>query len=408
MLAAIKKNWVTVSIIVAMVLGVIFGLTFKTQAASIKFVGDIFFRLIQMCIIAFILCQITEAVGSLTKEELSKSGGLAIALFFFSSLLASGFGILIAYLFQPGIGFGGQDLAHATSNTLQDLSVQTLLIEFVPKNIFESLSNGTIIQVIVFALFFGSAITGYVARGHKSKWLDLIKEANELIMSILKSIMKLAPIGIFAYVSATIGSLGVEAVGALLKYMLIFLAATAIFMLLWLFVVSIGCKMNLIQLVKKMMPMSIMAIATTSSAITLPVEMDDAKHKLGLSDRIANLVLPLGMPLNSNGAAMYMSFTAIMIAQIYGIQFELPQLFFIAIVCVLLSLANAVVPGAGIVSLTMMVPQFGLPLESIAIFAGIDWIMGCMRTVLNVNSDVFCALLVARNEGEIDYTIFNS
>lgn len=115
-----------------------------------------------------------------------------------------------------------------------------------------------------------------------------------------------------------------------------------------------------------------------------------------------------GMPLNSNGAAMYISFTAIMIAQIYGITFDVPYMAYIAIVSMLLSLANAVVPGAGIVSLTMMAPQFGLPLESVAIFAGIDWIMGVFRTVLNVNSDVFCALLVAKFEGKLDREWMNA
>ena len=117
-------------------------------------------------------------------------------------------------------------------------------------------------------------------------------------------------------------------------------------------------------------------------------------------------MLPLGMPLNSNGAAMHMAITAITIAQMYGFDFSFEKLIYVAIIPVFLSLANAVVPGAALVSLAMIVPQLGLPAESIAIFAGAEYIVGMYRTILNVDSDVFCALLVAKSENAIDYDVF--
>lgn len=403
----VRHNRTTILIVISMVLGVICGLVLREQATGIKFIGDIFFRLIQMSIIPFVMGQVIDAVGSLTKDQLSRTGRHAIILFFVSSVIASAFGILICTIFQPGADFG-QIGGDASSITTVDTDVQVMLANFIPSNIFQSMAEGSIIQVILFSLFLGFAISGSVARKGSSKILELVHEANDLLMSIIRTVMNVAPIGIFAYVASTVGSLGTQAVGALLKYTVVFAGAIFIFTVAWFVVISLRCHMNIARLFKKMLPMSIMAMATTSSAVTLPVEMRDAKEKLGLDDEISSLVLPLGMPLNSNGAAMYISFTAIMIAQIYGISFDLPYLGYIAVVSMLLSLANAVVPGAGIVSLTMMAPQFGLPLESIAIFAGIDWVMGVFRTVLNVDSDVFCALLVARREQKIDYEKFNA
>lgn len=398
----IRRNMTTTLIVVAMIAGIIFGINFNQQAKDIKFIGDVFFRLIQMSIIPFVMGQVIEAVGSLTKEQLGRSGLSAIILFFVSSVIASAFGIATCTLFQPGANFGtiGGD---ASSITSISTDVSEMVTDFIPSNIFAAMNEGSIIQVIIFSLFFGFAISGYAAKHGSTKVLGLVRELNELLMSIIRTVMKAAPIGIFAYVASTAGSVGLQSLGSLLHYIVVFAASIFAFMALWFILISLVCRTGIAKLLRKMFPMSVMAMATTSSAVTLPVEMRDAKEKLGLDEKIANLVLPLGMPLNSNGAAMYISFTAIMIAQIYGITFDVPYLAYIAIVSMLLSLANAVVPGAGIVSLTMMVPQFGLPLESVAIFAGIDWIMGVFRTVLNVNSDVFCALLVAKLEGKLDH-----
>lgn len=402
-----KRNMSTVLIIIAMIAGVVFGLAFKDVGKDIKFIGGLFFQLIQMSIIPFIMGQIIEAVGSLTKGQLSRSGVTAIALFFISSVIASAFGIVVCYLFQPGANFGeigGSSSSIVTVTT----DVTEMITGFVPSNIFSSMSEGSIIQVIVFSLFFGFAISGYALRHGSSQVLSLVHEANDLLMSIIRTVMRAAPIGIFAYVASTASSLGVRALDSLFRYIVVFGLAIFAFMALWFVIISISCHVSIFKLLRKMFPMSIMAMGTTSSAVTLPVEMHDAKEKLGLDEEIANLVLPLGMPLNSNGASMYISFTAIMIAQIYGIHFDFPYLTYITIVSMLLSLANAVVPGAGIVSLTMMAPQFGLPLESVAIFAGIDWVMGVFRTVLNVNSDVFCALLVAKQERKLNREKMNS
>ena len=153
--------------------------------------------------------------------------------------------------------------------------------------------------------------------------------------------------------------------------------------------------------------MSALALGTISSAVTLPTALQDTKEKLGCDPEIADLLLALGMPLNSNGAAIHLAVTALTIAQIYGISFGPAELLYVWMVSFLLSLANAVSPGASLVSMTMIVPQLGLPMESIAIFAGLEYPTGALRTILNVDGDVYAALLVSASEGSLRRDIFN-
>ncbi|MBQ3267207.1 MAG: cation:dicarboxylase symporter family transporter, partial [Atopobiaceae bacterium] len=165
---------------------------------------------------------------------------------------------------------------------------------------------------------------------------------------------------------------------------------------------------NPIKLIKLMWPMSALALGTVSSAVTLPTALEDAKSKLGVDEEVANLLLPLGMPLNSPGAAIHLAVTGITIAQIYGITFGTGQLFYVLMISFLLSLANAVSPGASLVSMTMIVPQLGLPMEAIAIFAGLEYPTGALRTILNVDGDVYAAIMVSASEGNLHKEIFDN
>jgi len=145
-----------------------------------------------------------------------------------------------------------------------------------------------------------------------------------------------------------------------------------------------------------------MAIATGSSAVTLPTAMQDVENRLGVGKKVSRIMMPLGVTLNSNGAAIHMVITLITISQMYAIPFTSSNILYMVILCTLASVANAVVPGAGIVSLTIVVPQMGLPLESIALFAGVEIFVGMLRTILNVDGDALAAMLVAKSENMID------
>ena len=401
-----KKLNFTAKMLIAMVLGIAAGLIFGPKISSLKFIGDIFLRLVQMCVVPLIMGQIIEAVGTPDPKEIGKVGSKTIAIFAISSLLAAMFGIVMGLVFKPGSGMdlsAAQDLTVSVGNS----SFIDTLVGFVPSNIFDAMAKGVIIQVITFSLFFGIGVGLYPKKDKKAQFLDLLHTFNDIIMKVITIVMNLAPIGIGILLASTVGQMGKQVILPLAKYLLVFGLGTFIFLILWIVYTAAKVKVNILKLLPKLIPMSLLAIATTSSAVTLPTEMKDAREKIGISDRIANLVLPLGMPLNSNGAAMHMAITVITAAQIYGVSYGFGDYIYIAIMATLLSLANAVAPGADIVSLAMIIPQVGLPIEAIAIFAGVGYFVGALRTILNVDSDVFTAMLVAKSENELDYDVFN-
>ena len=402
-----KKPSMITQIAIAVVVGILVGLLIPASGNYLKIVGDVFLRLMQMAIPILILGQIVQAVGSINPKELTSLGGRTIAVFGISSLAAALWGVLMAVIFNPGYGVkmtGFQD----ASIKAQEISITDTILHFVPKNIFDSLTQGSIIQIIVFALFFGLALNKYLQSHPETQLFQIIVDFNEVIITVIRYVMYLAPLGIFALIASTISHLGLQIILPLVKYLLVYGLGTILFLGIWILVITLYCKVSPLRLITNMKNMSVMALATTSSAITLPVALEETETKLGLSKRITNLVLPLGMSLNSNGSAMHMAFTVMTIAQMYQLDFDITKMIYLAITATFVSLANAVVPGAGLVSLAVIVPQMGLPIESIAIFAGVEWFVGMLRTILNVNSDVYSAILVAKSVDEIDYTVFNS
>ncbi|MBM9831279.1 dicarboxylate/amino acid:cation symporter [Enterococcus faecalis] len=402
-----KKPSMITQIAIAVVVGILVGLLIPASGNYLKIVGDVFLRLMQMAIPILILGQIVQAVGSINPKELTSLGGRTIAVFGISSLAAALWGVLMAVIFNPGYGVKMTGFQNASIKA-KEISITDTILNFVPKNIFDSLTQGSIIQIIVFALFFGLALNKYLQGHPETQLFQIIVDFNEVIITVIRYVMYLAPLGIFALIASTISHLGLQIILPLVKYLLVYGLGTILFLGIWILVITLYCKVSPLRLITNMKNMSVMALATTSSAITLPVALEETETKLGLSKRITNLVLPLGMSLNSNGSAMHMAFTVMTIAQMYQLEFDITKMIYLAITATFVSLANAVVPGAGLVSLAVIVPQMGLPIESIAIFAGVEWFVGMLRTILNVNSDVYSAILVAKSVDEIDYTVFNS
>lgn len=396
-----KKGFnLTQLIFIALVLGIIFGLLFPNFVENLNFLGEIFLRLIQMNIVLLVMGQIIEAVGKLDIKKIGRIGGKTISIFAVSSLLGSAWGVLFGILFKPGTGV--QVMSGEAVESTSQQGFQEIIAGFFPSNIVNSMAEGSIIQVIVFSLFFGIALSLYNTQKNSLTLIPVIEDFNNIIMKVINLVMYFAPIGVFALMANTIASFGFEIIIPLLKYLIVYTIATVTFLLIWLITVSIRVKVSIITLIKKVAEVSLLAIATTSSAVSLPLAMDTARDKLGIDEHTTSLVLPLGMPLNSNGAAMHMAITVITVAQMYNVTYNSNQLIYIVVLATLSSLANAVVPGASLVSLAIIIPQVGLPTESIAMFAGVDYVVGMLRTILNVDSDIFTAVLVANSEDTIN------
>jgi Na+/H+-dicarboxylate symporter len=307
-----KKISMTSQIVIAVVIGILVGILVPSMAQHLKIVGDLFLRLMQMAIPVLILGQIIQAVASIESKELTNLGGRTIFVFGCSSLLAATWGILMAVVFNAG---SGTDLSNVQETVIeaQEISFSETFLGFIPTNIFASLSSGTIVQIIVFALFFGIALNKFMSKHPESGLAQIIVDFNEVILMIIRYVMIIAPLGIFALIASTISNLGPEIILSLLSYLGVYGLATLLFLGLWITFITLYVGVNPLRLIKNMKNMTIMALATTSSAITLPTAMEETQNKLGVSDRITNLVLPLGMSLNSNGSAMHMAITVMTI-----------------------------------------------------------------------------------------------
>lgn len=396
-------NWM----IIASFLGIGAGLVFGPSMANVKFLGDIFLRLMQMSVVFLVMGAISEAIGGLDIKDIGKLGGKTIDLFVVSTLFASFVGLLIALIINPGVGVTGVEAAEFTG-TLPEGNPLNLIVNFFPKNIVEAMATGSILQVIVFSIFFGLALSILNENEHGKAIYNWVKSFNVIILQVVKVIMHFAPIGIFALVANITGTAGLTILLALGKFLIaLTIGCLAVLILLVLIVSSYG-KLNPFRLLKKLNNTIIVAVTTTSSAVSLPVQIEDSELRIGVSRRVSRLVNPLGMNLNSHGLAITVAVACITVAQFFGIELAVADYLMIGVMSTLATFANLAVPGGALVTISIGFSLVGLPLEGVAIMAGADWFAGIIRTLLNVVDDVLIAVLVAISEKELDYDIFNS
>ncbi|WP_086312117.1 hypothetical protein A5821_003391 [Enterococcus sp. 7F3_DIV0205] len=405
------KNFRNISmtnqVMIATILGVIVGIIFQDKVESFKVVGDLFLRLIQMSVVVLIMGAVIEAVGRLEAKELGKIGLKVFIWFMGSTVLAAVIGVLFGLLIQPGKGLEVSGFEAGTIKASTE-SLQEIIVDFIPKNIIEAMAQANMIQVIIFSLLFGLALSLIKDKDKNSILLDVVSSFNNVILKMITLIMKLAPIGIFCLIAPVIGTIGTGVLITLMKFLLTLAISALLFLIVWLLITALYCKVNVKKLAQNMWRMSIVAFTTTSSAITLPIQIEDGRDKLGISDRISKLVMPLGMTLNSNGLAMFLSLAIVTFSQFYNIQMGIGELIKAVLLSTLACLGTVVVPGGGLVALATVMPMLGLPTESIALLAGIDWFSGMFRTLLNVDADTTVALIIAADEKELDYEIFNA
>lgn len=405
-MSALRKISLTNQIMIAMVLGIIAGAVFQENIAGVKVVGDLFLRLIQMSVVVLIMGSVIEAVGGLEIQELRKIGFRMFVWFMGSTVIAAAIGVVFGLVVKPGVGLEGA-VSTVENLAVNDGSLQEIILDFIPQNIISAMAEANMIQVIIFALFFGLALSLAKQEGKGSQMLEWISNFNSVILKMVTMIMQLAPIGIFALIAAVVGDIGIGVLSTLMKFLLTLGTAAVLYLIVWLAVTALYCKVSFTRLLKNIWRITMIAVTTTSSAVSLPVKIEDGREKLGIGDRINKLVMPLGMSLNSNGLAMYLSLSIVTFSQFFQIELTMGQLTQAVLLSTLACLGTVVVPGGGLVALATVMPMLGLPTESIALLAGIDWFSGVFRTLLNVDIDVLVALIIAKDENDLDRDIFN-
>ena len=400
----------TGQILIATFGGILFGGIVGPWSSNLKIFGDIFLRIIQMSVIMLVMSAVIVAVGRGSVGDAGKMGFHTFKWIIFFTLTSAFMGAVLAYYIQPGTGVAhmteiGEKIA--ASGTLQDTSLQDTILAFFTTNIFSAMANSAMVPCIIFSLFFGVAMSQHIRDTGKTIILDWIISVNEIIVNIIKNVMKISPIGIFCLLADVTGSKGFTVVIPMAKFLGILIIGDILQLLIYGIITAVICKVNIFKMPKKFMKMSIIALTTTSSAITLPTKMEDSVTKFGVSRKVSDFTGPITMSMNSSGWALCNVTAIFFIAQFSGIHLTTYQMIMAVVLSCLMCMGSVVVPGGAIIVYTFLATSMGLPLDSIAVLIGIDWFSGMFRTLNNVDIDVLVAMLVANRIGEFDRDVYN-
>jgi proton glutamate symport protein len=387
-------------IVIAIGLGIIVGIKFKEQAAHLKIVGDIFIRLLKAIIIPLILSSMV--VGIVSLGDIRKLGRIGLKTFVYymvTTALAVSLGLALVNLMKPGIGV---ELPEETSTDIserQSPTITSIIEDIIPENLFDSMAKDKVLSIILFSLVLGIAISSI---GDKGKPLiEIFQAFNAVIMKITGWIIHLAPIGVFGLMAFTISTMGFKIIKPLLVYMTTVTLGLSIHAFVTLPVLlGIFGKYSPLRFIRDVFSAVATAFSTASSAATLPITMECLEENTGVSNKITSFVLPLGATVNMDGTALYEAVAAMFIAQAYGIDLSFTQQLVIVLTATLASIGAAAIPGAGLVTMVIVLKAVNLPLEGIGMILAVDRLLDMFRTSVNVWGDACGAVVVANLEGE--------
>lgn len=397
----------TTQILIATAGGIVFGALVGEWASNLKFIGDIFIRLIQMSVVLLVMSAVASAVGGGDGQDVGKMGFHTFKWIIIFTVISAGLGVALSMLLQPGIGVEIASAADVANSSVETGSIQDTILGFVPTNIINSMAEGSMVPCIVFSLFFGVAMGAYAKESGNRNIIEWVQGINGVITNIIKIVMNVAPIGIFCLLANVAGTTGFKVIIPMLKFLLVLLIGDAIQFLLFGPFTAAVTKINIFKMPKKFAKMSMMAVTTTSGAICLPTKMEDEVTKFGISRKVADFTGPITMSMNSCGAAQCYVAAIFFMAQSTGIQMTPYQMGMAILLSCLMCLGTISVPGGSVIVYTFLATSLGLPLESIAVLIGIDWFAGMFRTLMNVDIDVMIGLLVASKLGELDRDVYD-
>lgn len=392
------KLWV--KILIALFLGVLAGLALGPYAEYLRIVGDIFLRLINMIIVLLVLASMTVGITSIhDPEKLGRVGLKSILLFLTTTGISILIGISIASI--TGVGQGLSLTPIQTLNIQEPPPISQIILETIPSNPIQSLVEGNVLQIIVFAVFLGISINFAGERGRPLK--EFLESLADVMYRLTSIVMEFSPIGVFAIMAWVTGSFGLQTILQLSKFLTAYYFACALHIL----IVFCGILRFLVKVspwpfFKGMGDAIMMAFSTCSSSATLPVSMHCVQENLGVSKNIASFVLPLGSTVNMNGAALFQGMAVVFISNAYSIDLTFIQLLTIIVTATLSAIGAAGIPGTGFIMLSAVLVSAGLPIEGLAILAGIDRVREMMSTILNITGDAVCAVYIAKQEEEFD------
>ncbi|KEO86462.1 glutamate:proton symporter [Erythrobacter sp. JL475] len=396
-------------VIAALILGIIVGYVWGPGAESIKIVGDIFIAFIKMLVVPLIFFSLVAGVASIGDlRKLGSVGWRALLLFVVTGQMAVWLGLGIGTFFSPGSGLDASNmqldaaaLERAQARQQDGVTIQQMILEMVPSSPVQVMADVNVLPLIIFSLLIGIGIL--MAKEEGEPVLKIFDSGSVVMQKVTMIVMELTPFGVFALMAWVAGTLGLEALQALgILVFLNYLGCFLIIGLIYAGMIKFLAKLPVIDFFRGIVDAMAVSYSTASSNATLPVTLRCARRNLGVSNSVASFVISLGATINMNGTAMYLGLATLFGAQVFGVDLSWGDYVMISVLGTLGAIGAAGIPGAGLIMMVLVFGAVGVPLETIALVAGIDRIMDMMRTTTNVSGDAAVATTVAAMTGEID------
>ncbi|ASR47510.1 cation:dicarboxylase symporter family transporter [Paenibacillus kribbensis] len=406
-----KKLGLAWQILIGLALGIAVGAIFYGNPLVTDIltpIGDVFIRLIKMIVLPIVISSLVVGIaGSGDMKKLGKIGFKTILYFEIITTVAIVIGLFAGNFFKPGLGIDMSHLAktdiHQYVNTAENASHHSLadtFVNIVPTNIVQAMGNGDLLAIIFFSVLFGVGIS---VIGEKGKpVIHFLEAVSEAMFWMTNQIMKLAPLGVFALIGVTVAKFGISSLIPLGKLVIILYLSMFVFVLVVLGIVAKMCGTSIVKILKLLKDEIILAFSTASSEAVLPKLMLKMEQ-FGCPKSIVSFVVPTGYTFNLAGSALYQSLATLFIVQMYGINLPIWSQISIVVVLMLTSKGMAGVSGASLVVLLATVNSVGLPVEGVALIAGIDRILDMARTVVNVVGNGIASVVIAKWEGQFDH-----
>ncbi len=388
-----------VQVVIAMIIGALVGFIMGEDASIFAPLGTIFIHLIKMLVIPLVLVSIISGAASLgDSPSAGKIGVGTFGFFIVTSGIAVSLALFMGNLFKPGSGIefsvhSGQNLMVVTNEHGALPGVMDTFIGMIPTNVFESLTGGNILQILVFSIFFGIALTKVKGDGAKPI-LATLNTIVDAFVWMINCVMIIAPIGVFGLMADSVGTFGFDALEVVFKLFAVFVAAILIYGFLFFpLIVQLFSKVSAKQFISAMKKPQVMALSTASSMATLPVNMETCENELKVSKATASFVLPLGATINMSGNAIYYGLVAMFFAQMYGIDLSITAYAAIVFTSTLGAIGQAGVPGPSFLVVAVLLAA-GIPIDGLPLLFALDRIFDMIRTSLNITGDAACALIM--------------
>ncbi|WP_025644818.1 MULTISPECIES: dicarboxylate/amino acid:cation symporter [unclassified Psychrobacter] len=414
-----KNMGLTGKIIVAMVLGIILGLFINYSGLNaeggfvstyitngfLAIIGKLFVNSLKMLVVPLVLISLICGVCGIGDIRLlGRIGTKTFLIYMMTTALAIATAIGLGFLF--GIGKGMDVETEAAFEAKSAPPLLDVFSNIIPSNPISAMANGDMLSIIFFAILIGISIlmVGKPAKGLVQS-LELI---NEVILKMVTIIMNLAPYGVFALLTTAMAELGLDLIWSLLGYVAVLIGSLAFhFFITMMIVLKLFSGLSIKTFLAKMREVQIFAFSTSSSNATIPITLRTVTKRMGVNNSVASFTVPFGATINMDGTAIMQGTATIFIANIYGIDLGVTEYLTVILMSVLASIGTAGVPGVGLIMLSMVFAQVGLPIEGIGLILGVDRILDMLRTAVNVGGDAAVTAIVAKSEEKMDVAIYN-